>query len=134
MINKMKFHHIGVACRNIADTVAQYELLGYKWDGVEVVDSQQDIRITFLESEDKPLMELLAPVDEASPVVEILNKNGTSPYHFCYSVVDLDASIKELRALKYLVVSKPKEAVAFGGRRVAFLYHKDMGLIELVEE
>lgn len=81
-----------------------------------------------------PLVELLSPADDKSPVVQILEKNGVTPYHICYSVDDLEEAIKSLRKLRYMVVSKPKPACAIENRRVAFLYHKDMGLIELVEQ
>ena len=35
--------------------------------------------------------------------------------------------------MKYVIVSKPVEAVAIHGYKVSFLYHKNVGLIELVE-
>jgi hypothetical protein len=35
---------------------------------------------------------------------------------------------------RFLLVVKPVEAVAFNYRRVCFLYHKDTGLIELLEK
>lgn len=131
MVNDLKFHHIGVACEDIDTTAAQYEKLGYE-RSEEVVDPLQNIKICFLNHDTMPCVELLAPVDEKSPVVEILAKNGTTPYHTCYKVNDLEGTIKELRAERYVVVSKPKVANAINGCRVAFLFHKDMGLIELV--
>lgn len=127
----MKFHHIGVACESIEDTAGQYALLGYTASPV-VTDPLQNIKISFLTHPDMPLVELLAPVDGNSPVVDVLKKNGTTPYHICYSVDDLDSAIKDLRKKRYIVVSKPKPANAIEGNRVAFLYHKAMGLIELV--
>jgi methylmalonyl-CoA/ethylmalonyl-CoA epimerase len=35
--------------------------------------------------------------------------------------------------MKYVIVSKPVEAVAIHGSKVSFLYNKNVGLIELVE-
>lgn len=99
---------------------------------METVDNQQNIRIAFLQHPSMPTIELLAAIDDRSPVVDILRKNGTTPYHICYSVVNLEETIKELRKLRYIVVSKPKTAEAITGSRVAFMYHKDVGLIELV--
>ncbi len=110
-----------------------YEAMGYKRSAI-VFDPLQNVNICFLYHQEMPTVELLAPVDDKSPVVKTIEKNGVTPYHTCYSVADLDEAIKELKSRKYLVVSKPKEAVAFGGKRVAFLFHKSMGLIELVEE
>lgn len=129
----MNYHHIGVACSDIDATAEQYRQMGYV-KGEVVVDPLQNIRICFLTHDSMPTVELLAPVNENSPVVDILKKNGTTPYHTCYSVPDLDSAVKELRRQRFIVVSKPKPACALGASRVAFLYHNDMGLIELVGE
>lgn len=128
----MDFHHLGIACEDIDETASHYIPMGYT-QSETVIDPLQNIKIAFLSHPSMPLIELLAPVDENSPVVEILKKNGTTPYHICYSVEDLDKTMKELRSSRYIIVSKPKVANAMGGRRVAFLYHKAVGLIELVE-
>lgn len=125
------FHHVGVACENIDATAAKYEELGYK-RGETILDSLQNVNICFLTHPKMPCVELLAPVDENSPVVQILKRNGTTPYHFCYTVDDIEVAIKEFRKDRYMVVSKPKQACAIGDVRVAFMFHKDMGLIELV--
>lgn len=133
MLNYFRFNHIGVATKSIEKTAAVYTNAGY--DSTEpVVDPIQDIRICFLSKENMPTIELLEPVDDKSPVNAILKKNGTAPYHFCYAVDDLERAVRDLEAQKYLTVSSPAPAVAFGGDRVCFLYHKYVGLIELVEK
>ncbi len=129
----VKFHHFGIACREIDKTAEAYAQLGYS-KGDTVFDPLQNINICFLTHSEMPLVELLSPVDENSPVVQILEKNGVTPYHTCYTVEDLDSAIKSFKRLRYVVVSKPKQAFAIDGRRVAFLYNADMGLIELVEK
>ena len=80
-----------------------------------------------------PTVELLAPQDEHSPVNRILEKNGVIPYHTCYIVDNVEDAVKELRKMKYVMVSKPEEAVAINNCRVCFLFNKNIGLIELVE-
>lgn len=131
MVEGMKFHHIGIACENIDETASHYRLLGYK-QGDIVIDPLQNIKISFLSHPVLPLLELLEPIDENSPVVDILKKNGTTPYHICYSVANLEECITSLRKESFLIVSKPKVANAIEGNRVAFLYNKAVGLIELV--
>lgn len=133
MIEKLEFHHMGVATPDIDKTVAQYRNMGYEVDGAIVYDPRQNVNICFLSHPSMPRVELLSPVDESSPVVQTINKNGVSPYHTCYTVANLDEAVKDFRGLKYMIVSKPKPACAIDGRRVAFLFHKDIGLIELVE-
>lgn len=128
----MKFHHIGIACKEIDKTAEAYAQFGYS-KGETIFDPLQNINICFLYHHQMPLIELLSPADENSPVVQILEKNGVTPYHTCYAVKELDTAIKEFKRLRYVVVTKPKEACAIDGRRVVFLYNADMGLIELVE-
>lgn len=127
------FHHFGVACRDIDRTAGEYVRLGYS-KGETIFDPLQNINICFLSHPEMPAVELLSPVDSDSPIVQILGKNGVTPYHTCYSVDNLDESVKAFKRFRYIVVSKPKEACAIEGRRVSFLYNADMGLIELVEK
>lgn len=133
MLSYFKFHHIGVATKSIEQTAAIYTNAGYTITE-PVVDTIQDIRICFLSKDGMPTVELLEPVDEKSPVNDILKKNGTTPYHCCYAVENIDQAIKDLKAQHYVPVSKSVPAVAFGNERVCFLYHKYVGLIELVEQ
>lgn len=132
MLDSFQFHHIGVAVKDIDATAAVYEGGGYKMSDI-VFDPIQNVDICWLTKEGNPIVELLAPVDELSPVNKILEKNGVTPYHICYVVNDIKDAVAELRKEKYVMVSKPAEAVAFKGSKVAFMFNKNMGLIELVE-
>lgn len=132
MLQGMKYHHVGIACEDIDRTASQYESMGYV-RGERIIDPIQNIEICFLEHEDMPRLELLGAVNDKSPVVEILKKNGTSSYHICYSVDNIEDSVKQLRKQRFVVVSKPQPACALDNHRVSFLFHKDVGLIELVE-
>lgn len=132
MKSNFRFHHIGIAVKSIAETATVYELMGGVMSDV-VFDSHQNVSICWITCDGMPTIELLEPVDDKSPVNKILEKNGVTPYHICYEVDDLDLSIMTLRKHKYVIVSRPVEAPAISNHRVAFLFHKDMGLIELVE-
>lgn len=132
MLESMKFHHIGVAVKDIDATAIIYEGAGYRRSNV-VFDPVQNVNICWLTKEGTPIVELLAPVNEASPVCKTLEKNGVTPYHCCYVVESIDEAVKLLRKEKYVLTSKPESAVAFCGSRVCFLYNKNVGLIELVE-
>jgi methylmalonyl-CoA/ethylmalonyl-CoA epimerase len=127
------FHHAGIASESIAKTSELYVGTGYRMTEM-IHDPRQNVKISFLEKEGSPLLELVEPVDETSPVRNILDKIGVSAYHFCYEVENLDNSIAQLRQKKFMLLVKPVEAVAFDGRRICFLYHKDAGLIELLEK
>lgn len=132
MLESFKFHHIGIAVKDIDSTAAIYENGGYRMSNI-IFDPIQDVNICWLTKEGAPIVELLAPVDEKSPVNKILEKNGVTPYHCCYVVDSIDESVSELRKQKYVMISKPAEAMAFCGNRVCFLFNKNVGLIEIVE-
>ena len=132
MLDSFKFHHIGVAVKDIDATAAIYEGAGYRMSDI-VFDPIQNVDICWLTKEGAPIVELLAPVDEMSPVCKTLEKNGVTPYHCCYVVDNIDEAVKELRKERYVLTSKPEPAVAFCGSRVCFLFNKNVGLIELVE-
>ena len=132
MLDSLVFHHIGVAAKDLDATASLYEHGGYKRSSF-IFDPIQNVRICWLTKEGSPTVELLAPVDERSPVNNTLAKVGVSPYHCCYSVDNLEEAVAELRKNKYVLVSKPVVAVAFCGSRVCFLYNNNVGLIELVE-
>lgn len=133
MLDSLRFHHIGVATKDIDATASVYEQGGYH-RSASIFDPIQNVNICWLTKEGMPTIELLAPQDENSPVNKTLEKVGVSPYHCCYVVDKLEAAVAELRKQKYIMVSKPAEAVAFKGSRVAFFFNKAVGLIELVEE
>ena len=132
MDSELVFHHIGIACRDIDKTREFYLGLGYTASPV-VDDPLQHVRICFLDKEGAPRLELLQPLDDQSPVARTLATAGVTPYHFCYEVRNIDEAIAALRPKRFLLVSGPVPACALGDRRIAFLYNKNNGLIELVE-
>lgn len=128
----LTFHHIGIACRDIAKTQAFYLGQGYTASPA-VEDPLQHVRISFLEKEGAPRIELLEPLDDQSPVARTLATSGVSPYHMCYEVQDIEAAVNHLRGQRFLLVNGPVPACAMDDRRIAFLFQKNTGLIELVE-
>ena len=123
MLSYFHFHHIGYAVTSIEKTMYYYIDGGYSCSSV-IFDPIQNVNICFLTKEGEPMIELLEPVE----------KNGVCPYHCCYSVENIEDAIARLRKMRFMVVSYPAEAVALNNHRVAFLYNKDIGLIELLEQ
>lgn len=134
-ISDFKIHHIGVAVSDIQAASAVYRENGYLCSET-VFDPIQNVNICFAEKPDELRAELLEPAGENSPVSEILKKNGGEPevYHVCYAVPNLEQTIADLRKERWLLVKPPVPAVACGNAKVAFLYSRDAGLIELLEE
>ncbi len=132
MENNLRFHHIGIACHDIEATKQFYTAQGYT-AGETFDDPLQNVRICFLDKPGMPSLELLAPIDDKSPIVRTLETSGVTPYHICYEVANIAETVEELRSQHFMQVSKPLPACAINGRSVCFLYSKTVGLIELVE-
>lgn len=132
MLDSFRFHHIGVAVKTMDATLEVYKAGGYNASTI-TFDPVQNVNICWLTKVGMPTVELLAPVDESSPVCKTLEKNGVTPYHMCYIVEDMESAVAELRKMKYVVVVKPVEAPAITNCKVSFLFNKNVGLIELVE-
>lgn len=132
MLKSFKFHHIGYAVKDIPATAAYYAEAGWSVGDV-VEDPIQNVRIAFLTRRDTPLIELVAPVDDHSPVVQTLQKSGVSPYHVCYEVEDMQEAVRALRRKRYVPLFKPVPAVALGNRLICYLYNSEVGLIELLQ-
>ncbi len=133
MLADFTFHHIGVASPSIEKTSKLYIDAGYSMSEV-VYDPIQNVRIAFLEKENMPVIELLEPVDDSSPVSKTINKSGVTPYHCCYEVNDITDAVNRLKKMKYIPLSLPVEAIALSNKKICFLYNKDVGLIELLEK
>lgn len=132
----MTFHHIGIACYDIEESSQFYLSQGYT-KSETVYDPIQNVYICFCENlmvGGGTCVELISPKDDTSPVCKNLQRNGVSPYHICYETENLEEAISELKKQKFIIVSKPSPAVAFGGKRVCFLFSKTVGLVELVEK
>ncbi|MCD8103937.1 MAG: VOC family protein [Lachnospiraceae bacterium] len=118
---------------DIEKTSAVFEKLGYA-GGAIAEDELRKVRIRFLRNGSE-CVELVAPLAEDAPIKTTLkNMRGATPYHICYCTGDIEAECLTLRKLGWVQTEKPAPAPAIGGRKVVFLYHKDAGLIELVED
>jgi methylmalonyl-CoA/ethylmalonyl-CoA epimerase len=83
-------------------------------------------------AEDDVRIELVAPAEPDSPVRSFLEKGG-GLHHVCYEVPDLERALDEARLRKCVLVRSPKPAVAFAGRRIAWVITPEKLLIEYLE-
>lgn len=133
MLSNLSFHHIGYAVKDIDATAQFYLKTGWEKSDT-VLDPTQNTYIAFLSREGFPTIELVAPVDEQSPICNTLKKNGVGTYHVCYSVPNIEEAVLELRSQRFMPLFQPVEAVAINNHRICYLMHPQVGLIELVEE
>lgn len=131
-IQKLHVHHIGYLVKSIERAIKEFIKLGYEVEQETVYDEYRNINICFL-IKDGYRVELVSPLGDKSVVGDLRKKLGNSPYHICYEVQSLDESIEYFKHNKYIPCEEPHEAIAMDKRRVVFLIHGQLGMIELVQ-
>ncbi len=139
---EMSFHHVGVAVKSIPAALEYYTgLFGLRQVSEPLEVPGEHVRVCFLEAPQLSpsggavpgaLIELVEGIGEKSPVADIVARTGAGTYHICYSVADLDAAVRRLRAGGCLRL-KRFERPGPGPRRFAFLLTPDRQLFELCE-
>lgn len=127
----LTFHHVGLACQDLAVETAAHAQLGFVAEGSVFEDPHQGVRGSF-QVLGPFRVELLEPLDDRSPLTAWLQR-GVKLYHVCYETDDLDAALTALTARGHRVVSPPAPAVAFAGRPVAFAMLRTRSLVELLQ-
>ena len=128
-------HHVGFVVSSIQTSVQGFaDMLQSNWDTHVFHDPNQGVRVTFLQSHKAgdPLWELIEPADEKSPVQSFAAKGG-GLHHVCFVVQNLGEALEQARTRGAIVTRPPMPAVAFGGRRIAWVYTKTRLLIEYLE-
>jgi methylmalonyl-CoA/ethylmalonyl-CoA epimerase len=132
--NHLRLHHIGYATAEIAPMVETY-MLRYSYErATEIIhDPQQTALVQFLKQPgETTYLEFVAPDGPRSKLIGAVKKGG-GLNHLCYSAGPLEAAIKHLEASGMKLISDPKPAVAFAGRRICWLLGADQLPVELVE-
>lgn len=129
-----RLNHVGVATPSIARAGEHYAaLFGEAAVGAPFDLPEQGVRVCFVDTGNTQV-ELIEPLDDASPVAGFLQRNPAGgQHHLCFEVTDLDAAIADMTARGARALGTPR----FGahGTRIVFLHPRDMGgvLVELME-
>lgn len=118
MLEDCRFHHIGYAVKDILLTAEYYLKVGWNISNIQE-DTIQNTKIAFLSRDGFPLIELVAPIDDKSPIVKTLEKVGVTTYHICYEVDDIDIAVLNLKKQRFLPLFRPVEAIALENRKFA---------------
>lgn len=130
----LRLHHVGYIVANIEQTIDSFvKSVNGVWNGAIFHDPIQKVRVTFIDTPGTTVqIELVEPADQASPVSAFLAAGG-GLHHVCYEVQDCDRTLTKMRERKAMIVRRPKPAVAFGGRKIAWAITAEKLLIELLE-
>lgn len=133
MKHLLEMDHIGYAVKNIEKSAALYVEAGWTLSNI-FEEKVQNTKIAFLTKPGMTTIELVSPLDGDSPVDHILRTQGVSPYHICYVVADIMQAVEDLYEEGFKPLFLPVESVAMENRKICYLYHLDVGYIELVEK
>jgi methylmalonyl-CoA/ethylmalonyl-CoA epimerase len=124
-----RIDHIGIACRNLDETVEFYQATyGFEVYHSEVNEEQgvreAMLRINTTGDGGASYLQLLEPIREDSPIAKWMAKNGEGVHHIAFGTADVDATTagivgKGVRAL----YEEPRRGSM--GSRINFLHPKD---------
>lgn len=128
-----KIDHIGIAVKNLEESLKFYEgVLGLKASGIEVVEEQK-VKVAFLPTGDSEV-ELLEATQDDSPIAKFIEKNGEGVQHIAYRVDDVEKAIAEMKEKGIRMIDE-KPRYGAGGAKIAFCHPKSTGgvLVELCQ-
>ena len=124
--------HVGIAVKNLDESVQFYESLGFKATGYEVV-AEQKVKVAFLPCGDSEI-ELLESTEPDGPIARFIEKNGPGIQHIAIRVDDIEKALEELKAQEVRLIDQTPRYGA-GNARIAFVHPKATGgvLLELTQ-
>jgi methylmalonyl-CoA/ethylmalonyl-CoA epimerase len=131
-MNILRVDHIGIAVKNLKESIKFYEMLGLKVGGTEEVDEQK-AGVAFFPAGDSEL-ELLESTSPDGPIARFIEKNGEGIQHIALRVDNIEAALAELKEKGVrLIDEKPRYGA--GSAKIAFLHPKATGgvLLEISE-
>ncbi|WP_340161264.1 methylmalonyl-CoA epimerase [uncultured Hoeflea sp.] len=128
-----RLNHVAIAVPDLAAASAQYRtMLGAEVTQPQVLP-EHGVTVVFINLPNTKI-ELLEPLDEASPIAAFLAKNPSGGmHHVCYEVEDILAARDHLKAQGARVLGDGEPKIGAHNKPVLFLHPKDFNgtLIEL---
>tara|TARA_B100001758_G_C18408358_1_gene613810 strand:+ start:780 stop:1187 length:408 start_codon:yes stop_codon:yes gene_type:complete len=125
--------HIGIATTSLDESEKLWSILGFTHGG-DQINSEQGVKIRFMQGKTSTKIELLEPLGEETPVGKFISKKGPGIQQIAISVSDIEETISSLLSMGVKMVSETPTLGA-EGHRIAFVHPSSSGgvLIELVE-
>ena len=134
---KIYLDHIGIACNNLEQSSKFWNLIGLLQGGDEVVEDQGVKTRFFATSENDthtPMIELLEPTGENTPIGKFLSQRGPGVQQICFRVDNLLEMIAHLLANEIQMIDViPRNGA--NNSLIAFVHPKSTGgvLVELTQ-
>jgi methylmalonyl-CoA/ethylmalonyl-CoA epimerase len=133
-----RIDHVGIACRDLAATIAFYESVFDLTVASREVNEVQGVREAMLHVADAPVgaswIQLLEPLGPDTPVGRFIARRGEGIHHVGYGVADIRAALETIGARGVrLIDERPRHGSM--GASIAFLHPAGVGgvLTELVQ-
>jgi len=118
----LKVDHIGIAVKNLDETLKFYtDVLGLEMGGTEVVEEQK-VKVAFLPIGDTEV-ELLESTSEDGPIAKFIEKNGEGVQHIAFKVDDIEEAIAYMQEKGMRMIDEQPRYGA-GGAKIAFVHPK----------
>lgn len=128
-----RINHIAIAVPDIRAAMAQWQArTGAEISAIQTLP-EHGVHVAFIQAENGKV-ELLEPIDSASPITKFLEKNPDGGmHHICFDVEDLVVSRDRLVAEGGRVLGGDEPRIGAHGKPVIFIHPKDLSgtLIEL---
>jgi methylmalonyl-CoA/ethylmalonyl-CoA epimerase len=126
----LKFHHLGIACSDISESIALYLKMGYTIEGSIFTDEQIGICGQFMTQPNAPRIELVQNLDGSS-ILDYWLINGSPMYHLAFTSDVPFESFK--RDQGELLVFGPTPATAFQNKNVWFTMKQNRQMVEYID-
>ena len=130
----LKVEHIGIAVKNLAESVPLFEkLLNSQCYKTELVESENTKTAFF--QQDKNKIELLESTGPDGVIAKFLEKKGEGIHHIAFEVADIENEMERLKKEGFVLLNEKPKAGA-DNKLICFLHPKTTNgvLIELCME
>jgi len=128
----MKIDHVGIAVRNIDESLTFYrDILGLEFEGIEVLEDR-GLKTAFLKTGESEI-ELLEPISEDSTIYKFLEKKGEGIHHLALEVDDVEEKIESMSEKGANFIGEA--SIGAGGKKIIFIHPKSTSgvLMELCQ-
>jgi methylmalonyl-CoA/ethylmalonyl-CoA epimerase len=127
-------NHVGVAVPDIQAACETYRTLYGATDITTPFDMpEQGVKVCFVNLPNSQI-ELIEPLNDASPIANFLKKNPAGgQHHVCFEVRDIHEAVTEMEKRGATVLGKPR--IGAHGTLIVFVHPKNSNgvLVELME-
>tara|TARA_B100000767_G_C19748447_1_gene529620 strand:+ start:888 stop:1304 length:417 start_codon:yes stop_codon:yes gene_type:complete len=136
---KIYLDHIGIACNDLEQASSFWKLIGLAQGEEDDLVEDQGVKTRFFATSENdtmtPMIELLEPTEEDTPIGKFLSKRGPGVQQICFRVDDIGEMIEHLLSNEIHMIDKVPRKGSHGSL-IAFVHPKSTGgvLVEITQK